>query len=259
MLSQQDMRYLEYLTSKLSLEGYNTKCINTIIKAEKDKTNELMVNDLISYFPVKNVRVNIDKVEYGFNPLRVKSTIEINRIGGVFDKNSAPEIFEDILTNSISECLKGLKEVFIEKVNKLKPSSTAADTVSGGGSEDTVSGGGSSEDTVSGGSGEDTINSGSSSEDTVSGGEDTISGGDNDTVSGGGDDTITGGDDTVSGGNSDDTVSGGSSDDTISGGNSDDTITGGNSDDTITGGESDDTIQGGSGDDTITGGEEPNP
>ena len=239
MLSQQDMRYLEYLTSKLNLEGYNTKCINTIIKAEKDKTNELMVNDLISYFPVKNVKVNIDKVEYGFNPLRVKSTIEINRIGGVFDKNSAPEIFEDILTNSISECLKGLKEVFIEKVNKLKPSSTAADTVSGGGSEDTVSGGGSSEDTVSGGSGEDTINSGSSSEDTVSGGEDTVSGG---------------GDDTVSGGNSDDTVSGGSSDETISGGNSDDTITGGNSDDTISGGESDDTIQGGNGDDTVNGG-----
>ena len=270
MLSNLEMTSLQSLVMRLQSEGYSTSAIENIIKQERQKLNELLAVDLISYFPAKKVSLDINNVEYGFKTLRVNAVINIERKGGVFDKNSAPQYFEDMLKVSITSCLNDLIEVYTENVNKLKPSSPAAsdDTVSGGGSEDTISGGGGddttqgggddtvpsgSDDTIQGGGGEDTTQGGGSSEDTITGG-----GGDDTTQGGSGDDTVTGGgseEDTVQGGGGDDTTQGGEGDDTVQGGGSEgDTVQGGEGDDTTQGGGGEDTPQGG-GDDTIQGGD----
>lgn len=147
---------------------------------------------------------------------------------------------------------------------------TAADPVSGGGSNaaDRIYGsdfadtllGLAGDDTLDGHDGDDEV-VGAGGEDIVRGedGDDTISGGRGEDFGRGGNgaDHMSGGGggDTLDGGYGNDNVRGGAGDDMLDGGNNDDRLRGGGGDDSIGGSHGDDDLAGGAGDDSLSGGD----
>lgn len=122
MLSERDMQELSILASKLYVEGYNVDDIKAILDAERAKINTAAMADLISYFPItNNIGVRLANINYGYNKLTLNPVITLERISGVFDVNSKPYMFEDILRNALCNCLKNIKAEYLNEVNELNP------------------------------------------------------------------------------------------------------------------------------------------
>ena len=124
MLNERDMLELSTLASKLQLSGYDVSTIRTILAQERAKINSQLVIDLTDYFPITaNIGVKLSDIEFGYNKLRLNTTLILERTIGVFDKNSKPEMFESILGNAVARCLKNIKAEYLNEVAKLTPSS----------------------------------------------------------------------------------------------------------------------------------------
>ena len=132
MLTEKDMQELSTLASKLQLEGYDVSTVRTILQSERAKINSQLVIDLVDYFPITaNIAVRLADIEYGYNNLRLNTSVTLQRTTGVFDKNSKPDTFESVLRNAVANCLKNIKAEYLNEVEKLKPSS-------GGGTSSTI-------------------------------------------------------------------------------------------------------------------------
>lgn len=122
MLSEKEMQELSNLASKLSVEGYNVDDIKSILAAERAKINTAAMADLINYFPItNNIGVRLSNISYGSSKLTLNTTLTLERISGVFDINSRPDMFESILRNAVYNCLKSIKAEYIDEVNELNP------------------------------------------------------------------------------------------------------------------------------------------
>ncbi len=122
MLTERDMQELSILASKLFVEGYDVTDIKDILSAERAKINAAAMTDLINYFPItNNTGVKLSKINYGYNKLVLNTEISLERVSGVFDINSKPSMFEDILRNALYNCLKDIKQAYTDEVNELNP------------------------------------------------------------------------------------------------------------------------------------------
>lgn len=120
MLTENDMTNLAGLTSKLAVEGYDVTCIKAIMAQEREKINTAEAADLTAYFPIKDtIQLKIGDIKYGLQPLAINLQLIVERISGVFDKNTKPERFEGILKNAIYNCLKNIKAQYAEEINDL--------------------------------------------------------------------------------------------------------------------------------------------
>ena len=125
MLSEREMQELSILASKLSVEGYNVTDIRDILAAERARINTAAMTDLINYFPItNNIGVKLSKINYGYNKLTLNTAITLERTTGVFDENSKPTMFEDILRNTLYNCLRDIKDEYKKEVDELNPSPT---------------------------------------------------------------------------------------------------------------------------------------
>ena len=121
MLTQLEFNYLSTVINKLEADGQDVRALKELMARERARVNALMATDLVDYFPIgKDIMTKLDNVEYGSKNLRVDLTLLLPRETGVFDKNSAPELFESILTNALNECVRNLKKEYIEETEKLK-------------------------------------------------------------------------------------------------------------------------------------------
>lgn len=121
MLTETEIKWFAAVINRLQADGMDVSALKLLLKKERAKINALMTTDLIDYFPIKQeVIVKLNCVDYGKSNLGVNMCLVIPRESGVFDKNSAPELFEATLINAISECLKKLKDEFKEEAEKLK-------------------------------------------------------------------------------------------------------------------------------------------
>lgn len=140
MLSERDMQELSILASKLSVEGYNVSDIMAILTAERAKINSAAITDLMNYFPItNNIGLKLSKIEYGYNKLNINMAMSLERISGVFDINSKPDMFEDILRNAIYNCLKDIKQKYTDEVNELGTVPTPPSTVVTASTSDPIS------------------------------------------------------------------------------------------------------------------------
>lgn len=120
MLTENDMTSLASLTSKLAVEGYDVTAIKAIMAQEREKINTAEAADLTAYFPIKDtIQLKIGDIRYGLQPLAINLQLIVERISGVFDKNTKPERFEGILKNAIYNCLKNIKAQYAEEINDL--------------------------------------------------------------------------------------------------------------------------------------------
>lgn len=127
MLSDRDMQELSILASKLAVEGYDVSDIRDILAAERAKINIAAMADLINYFPItNNIGIKLSKINYGSNKLTLNTTITLERASGVFDINSKPNMFEDILRNALYNCLKDIKQSYLDEVDELNPTPPAS-------------------------------------------------------------------------------------------------------------------------------------
>ena len=121
MLSTLEFQYLATVINKLEADGQDVRALKELMARERARVNALMAADLIDYLPItKDIMTKIDDVDYGGKNLKVKLSLFLPREVGVFDKNSAPELFESILANAVNECLKKLKDEYVEECNNLK-------------------------------------------------------------------------------------------------------------------------------------------
>ena len=121
MLTQLEFNYLSTVINKLEADGQDVRALKELMARERARVNALMATDLVDYFPIgKDIMTKLDNVEYGSKNLRVDLTLLLPRETGVFDKNSAPELFESILTNALNECVRNIKKEYIEETEKLK-------------------------------------------------------------------------------------------------------------------------------------------
>ena len=121
MLTQLEFNYLSTVINKLEADGQDVRLLKELMARERARVNALMATDLVDYFPIgRDIMTKLDNVEYGSKNLRVDLTLLLPRETGVFDKNSAPELFESILTNALNECVRNLKKEYIEETEKLK-------------------------------------------------------------------------------------------------------------------------------------------
>lgn len=121
-LNEKEMMALSSIASKLKQEGYDVSDIETILTAERGNINAQLVIDLTNYFPIKDkISVSLAGIEYGYEKLRLSINATVQRVNGVFDKNSRPPQFESVLGNAIADCLKNLKEEYQSEVDALIP------------------------------------------------------------------------------------------------------------------------------------------
>lgn len=121
MLTQLEFNYLSTVINKLEADGQDVRALKELMARERARVNALMATDLVDYFPIgKDIMTKLDNVEYGSKNLHVDLTLLLPRETGVFDKNSAPELFESILTNALNECVRNIKAKYIEETEKLK-------------------------------------------------------------------------------------------------------------------------------------------
>lgn len=129
MLNERDMQELSSLASKLQIEGYDVASIKAILAQERANINAQLVVDLVDYFPITaNIGIRLADIEYGYKNLRLNTSISLERTMGVFDVNSKPELFEGVLRNAVSNCLKNIKAEYLKEVDKLKPSDSSSPT-----------------------------------------------------------------------------------------------------------------------------------
>ena len=120
MLSENDMSNLAGLTSKLAVEGYDVQPLKDILATERKKINLAEAADLTQYFPIKDtIQLKVGDIKYGLQPLAINLQLIVERLSGVFDKNTKPELFESILKNAIYNCLKSIKSQYAKEVNDL--------------------------------------------------------------------------------------------------------------------------------------------
>ena len=121
LLREVEMQWLSAIISKLEADGTDVSALKELLKKERAKVNTLLAADLVNYFPIKkDILLKLNEVKYGGDKLCVNLSMLIPRESGVFDKSSAPEPFEATLTNALSECMRKLKEEYIEETEKLK-------------------------------------------------------------------------------------------------------------------------------------------
>lgn len=120
MLNEQDMALLAGLSSKLTVEGYDTSCLRAIMLEERKKMNKAEAADLTAYFPIKDtIQLKLGNIKYGLQPLTINLQLIVERLSGVFDSNSKPERFEGILQTAIYNCLKNIKTQYATEVAAL--------------------------------------------------------------------------------------------------------------------------------------------
>jgi len=121
MLTQIEFSWLAAVINKLEADGQDVRELKKLMAKERARVNALMATDLVDYFPIgRDILTKLNGVEYGNRNLRVDVTMLLPRENGVFDKNSAPELFESVLGNAINECIRNLKKEYIEETEKLK-------------------------------------------------------------------------------------------------------------------------------------------
>ena len=121
MLTQIEFSWLAAVINKLEADGQDVRDLKKLMAKERARVNALMAVDLVDYFPIgKDIMTKLDGVDYGSKNLKVEVTMLLPRESGVFDKNSAPELFESVLGNAINECLRNIKKEYVEETEKLK-------------------------------------------------------------------------------------------------------------------------------------------
>nr|DAN24175.1 MAG TPA: hypothetical protein [Caudoviricetes sp.] len=121
MLTQIEFSWLAAVINKLEADGQDVRDLKKLMAKERARVNALMAVDLVDYFPIgKDIMTKLDSVDYGSKNLKVEVTMLLPRESGVFDKNSAPELFESVLGNAINECLRNIKKEYVEETEKLK-------------------------------------------------------------------------------------------------------------------------------------------
>ena len=121
MLTQIEFSWLAAVINKLEADGQDVRDLKKLMAKERARVNALMATDLVDYFPIgRDILTKLNGVEYGNRNLRVDVTMLLPRENGVFDKNSAPELFESVLGNAINECIRNLKKEYVEETEKLK-------------------------------------------------------------------------------------------------------------------------------------------
>jgi hypothetical protein len=120
MLTENDMSNLAGLTSKLAVEGYDVQPLKDILATERGKINLAEAADLTQYFPIKDtIQLKMGDIKYGLQPLAINLQLIVERLSGVFDKNTKPEMFESILKNAIYNCLKNIKAQYAQEIQYL--------------------------------------------------------------------------------------------------------------------------------------------
>ena len=121
MLTETEMQFFTTIINRLEADGEDVTALKKLLAKERSKINEVMSTDLINYFPItRDIMTKINEVEYGTGRLKVDIDVLLTRESGIFDKNARPELFESVLCNAISECLRNIKTEYKEEVDKLK-------------------------------------------------------------------------------------------------------------------------------------------
>jgi len=117
--SEKELQWMAWHTSKLQADGYDMSQMNTIITGLRKNVDLQLEADLLAYCPMDSVTNTLGVVKYANQNLILNPTITIKRSSGVFDKNSAPERFEEMLQKTLNKCLYDFYDVYKETVDSI--------------------------------------------------------------------------------------------------------------------------------------------
>ena len=114
-----ELQWMTNHAAKLQAAGYDMSQTNAILKNIKKNFDIQLEKDLNNYFTVSSVTSTLGNVKYANQNIILNPTITIKRTQGVFDKESAPDRFEEMLARTLNVCLSDFYEVFKEEVDKI--------------------------------------------------------------------------------------------------------------------------------------------
>ena len=117
--TDRELQWMANHASKLQAAGYDMTQTNAILKSIKKNFDIQLEEDLNNYFTVSNVANKLGIVKYANQNIVLNPTITIQRTQGVFDRNSAPDRFEEMLQRTLNVCLSDFYEVFKQEVDKI--------------------------------------------------------------------------------------------------------------------------------------------
>lgn len=117
--SEKELDWMAWHTSKLQADGYDMSQMNTIITGLRKNVDLQLEADLLAYCPMDSVTNTLGVVKYANQNLILNPTITIKRSSGVFDKNSAPERFEEMLQKTLNKCLFDFYDIYKETVDSI--------------------------------------------------------------------------------------------------------------------------------------------
>ena len=113
-----ELQWMANHASKLQAAGYDMSQTNAILKSIKKNFDIQLEEDLNNYFTVSSVTNTLGNVKYANQNIILNPTITIKRTQGVFDKESAPDRFEEMLARTLNACLSDFYDVFKEEVDR---------------------------------------------------------------------------------------------------------------------------------------------
>ena len=123
--TDKELQWMAWHTSKLQADGYDVTQMETILKSIKKNFDVQLEEDLLNYFAVSKVSNKLGIVKYANQNIILNPQITIQRTQGVFDKNSAPDRFEEMLQRTLNVCLSDFYEVFKQEVDKITDATKA--------------------------------------------------------------------------------------------------------------------------------------
>ena len=117
--SNNELNWMAWHTSKLQADGYDVSEMNSILTSLRRNFDIQLEQDLLNYFPVSKITNSLGNVTYANQNIILNPKITITRTQGVFDKNSAPDRFEEMLAKTLNDCLSNFYEKYQENVNNI--------------------------------------------------------------------------------------------------------------------------------------------
>lgn len=117
--SNNELNWMAWHTSKLAADGYDVSEMNSILTSLRKNFDIQLEADLLDYFPVSKVTNTLGNVTYANQNIILNPKITITRTQGVFDKNCAPDRFEEMLAKTLNDCLSNFYEKYQENVNNI--------------------------------------------------------------------------------------------------------------------------------------------
>lgn len=117
--SNNELNWMAWHTSKLQADGYDVSEMNSILTSLRKNFDIQLEQDLLNYFPVSKITNSLGNVTYANQNIILNPKITITRTQGVFDKNSAPDRFEEMLAKTLNDCLADFYEIYQNNVNNI--------------------------------------------------------------------------------------------------------------------------------------------